>query len=104
MTIRPRPDRLVEFTTRELHVETRYPLLLLARSALRSERRLGACGWCSRIKLGEDRWVEAETVVRELRLFEEERLPQLAHGICVTCLAAVRRDLERGTDSTTIAH
>jgi hypothetical protein len=70
--------------------------MLLARSAPRSERRLGACGWCSRIKLGEDRWVGAETVVSELKLFEQERLPQLAHGICAACLAAVRRDLERG--------
>lgn len=96
MTIRLKPDRLVEFATRALRVEERKPIMLLARSAPRSERRLGACGWCSRIKLGEDRWVGAETVVSELKLFEQERLPQLAHGICVTCLAAVRRDLERG--------
>jgi hypothetical protein len=95
MTISLRPDRLVEFTSRELRVEERSPVMLLARSAPRSERRLGACGWCSRIKLDEDRWVGAETVVRELRLFEQERLPQLAQGICVTCLAAVRKDLER---------
>jgi hypothetical protein len=104
MTIRLRPDRLVEFATRALRVEERPPVTLLARSVPRSERRLGACGWCSRIKVDEDRWVGAETVVRELRLFEQERLPQLAHGICVACLAAVRKDLERETDGTSSAH
>lgn len=101
MTIRLNPDRLVEFATRVLQVEERSPVALLARSAVRSERRLGACGWCSRIKLDEDRWVSAEIVVRELRLFEQERVPQLAHGICAACLAAVRRDLERRPDGGT---
>jgi hypothetical protein len=100
MTIRLRSDRLVEFATLLLQVEERSPVMLLARSAPRSERRLGACGWCSRIKLDEDRWVSAEIVVRELRLFEQERVPQLAHGICVACLAAVRRDLERSPHDT----
>jgi hypothetical protein len=101
MTIRLQPDRLVELATRLLRVEERSPVVLLARSAPRSERRLAACGWCSRIKLDEDRWVSAEIVVRELRLFEHERVPQLAHGICVACLAAVRRDLERDPDGGT---
>jgi hypothetical protein len=96
MKIQLRKDRLVEFTTRELDVERRPPVRLLARATPRSTERLGACGWCSRIKLDEDRWVGAETVVQQLRLFEQERLPQLAPGICVQCLAAVRKDLEKG--------
>jgi hypothetical protein len=104
MKIRLRPDRLVEFATRVLRVEERSPVMLLSRSSPRSERRLGACGWCSRIKLDEERWVGAETVVRELRLFEQERLPQLAHGICVTCLAAIRRDLERSSGEDAPGH
>jgi hypothetical protein len=93
MMIRRREDGLVEFASRELHVEKRPHVSLIARSTPRSEQRLGACGWCNRIKLDRDRWVEAEIVVKELRLFEKARLPQLAPGICVACLAAVRRDL-----------
>jgi hypothetical protein len=101
MEIRLTPEGLVEFVTRLLRVEERDPVILLARTAPRSERRLGACGWCSRIKVDQDRWESAEVVVRELRLFEQERVPQLAHGICVACLAALRRDLHGGPEGDT---
>jgi hypothetical protein len=85
MTISAGEQGSVEFATRQLDVQPRERASLLDRRLLRSEEFLRACAWCNRISVGPERWAEAEDAVKELRLFEFERMPALTHGICEPC-------------------
>jgi hypothetical protein len=42
------------------------------------------CGWCKRVDVSA-RWLEVEAAVEALRLFDEETLPRISHGICPEC-------------------
>jgi len=51
----------------------------------REERLLTACAWCQRVRLDADRWVDAESAIRELRTFEWPEAPLFTHGLCEQC-------------------
>lgn len=76
----------VRFTSRIVREEPRPPQPLLSTDADRSDETIVMCSWCKRVKLDE-RWVEVEEYVASTGLMEEERLPQLSHGLCPDCAA-----------------
>ena len=84
----------VEFRSRILREEPRDSVRLMELDVERSDELLGMCGWCKQIRLPDDRWVEVEAAVEELRLFDASILPKLSHGICPPCLEAFDYDLE----------
>ena len=92
MTITAGPDGSVEFQTHPIQLERREPVALLARDNPRSDRLLRSCAWCNRfdVSFGSDEWVEAEEAATRLRLFENERMPQLTHGICNGCFTKMK--------------
>ncbi|GGD54217.1 hypothetical protein [Lacimicrobium alkaliphilum] len=96
MTIRSGSDGAVEFETQLVREEDREPMALLSRKITRSSEQLRVCAWCNRMNVGYDSndWVEVEDASERLRLFELERLPQLTHGMCETCLASMTNTLE----------
>lgn len=81
MTIEKTGADIIEFSTRNLQVEDRPPMALLARGTPRSTELLRACAWCNRIDVGSNVWTEVEVAVEQLRLFEIARMPQLTHGM-----------------------
>ncbi len=91
MTISARPDKAVEFQTQALRVEDRPAQPLLAPSTTCSAEILRACGWCNRINVDSDHWVEVEDATERLLLFERPKMPQLSHGICETCLESMTK-------------
>lgn len=91
MTIRLDENNLIEFTTRTLWVENRSPMPLFANSALAPTMIVRICGWCKRIELHQQQWVDLEEAVAHLRLFEQEQVPQLSHGICDVCSAMLKK-------------
>jgi hypothetical protein len=84
MQVTGRPDGGVEFTTRTVAEERRPAVRVLAPHAAGSDGFLRVCGWCNRVD-ADGEWVEVETAVARLGLFEESRLPRMTHGICGEC-------------------
>lgn len=76
----------VRFTSRIVKEEPRPLQPLLSADVDRSDVTIVMCSWCKRVKLG-DHWVEVEEYVERTGLMEEERLPQLSHGLCPDCAA-----------------
>lgn len=85
MRIAARADDALRFTTSLLREEERPAVPLLDPAAARAGAIVIVCGWCARVRVPEDRWVEVEVAVRLLRLFEGTALPRLSHGICPSC-------------------
>jgi hypothetical protein len=89
MDVSPGPDGEVEFLTRVLSEDARPRQNLLDVCLTRSGELIRMCGWCKKVEiLGV--WVEVETAVTRLRLFERPILPPLTHTICVGCLADMK--------------
>lgn len=59
----------------------------------RTDAMLIMCGWCKKVALPDDRWVEVEEAVKVLQLFDAPRLPRISHGICRECLDAFEMPL-----------
>ena len=76
----------VRIESTAVRIEPRPSVSLLDSTQRRSDELLRSCGWCERILVG-DKWVEVETAIERLRLFEQSELPGLTHGICDECLA-----------------
>ncbi|MGC8827572.1 MAG: PAS domain-containing protein, partial [Anaerolineae bacterium] len=75
----------ITFANRVLRVERRPAVRLLEQGAPRSPDFVTMCGWCKRVRLPDDRWVEVEEAIRVLHLFDERAVPQISHGICPEC-------------------
>lgn len=52
------------------------------------------CSWCMKLQAG-DSWLEVEGLVSDQRLFEQETLPEISHGICPDCRSTWTRQLKR---------
>jgi len=74
--------------------QARPPQPLLDPTMARSDDLLIVCGWCKKVKLAEDRWVEVEEAVGVLAFSEMEALPRLSHGICDPCAEAIRQSVQ----------
>jgi hypothetical protein len=87
------PDGAVELITWLVRTEPRDAVSLLTPGGEPGQPLLAICSWCKRIRLAETAWVEVEEAVVRLGLFQMDVLPQLTHGVCPDCYAAVMRAL-----------
>jgi hypothetical protein len=85
----------IDFEARFLAVQDRPPVALLSRAARRSRELLRICAWWKRIPMPDGRWVEVEEALNCLALLDAAVLPQLTHGICPACGAALDAALKR---------
>lgn len=74
-----------------LSQEHRPRIPLLERAHTHGDRLLVCCSWCKKWRQPTGTWVEAEELVATQRLFEEEVLPGVSHGICEECRASLRK-------------
>jgi len=88
LTIVPIGNDAIEFYSRVLREEPRESVDLLKPDAQRSDEYIKMCSNCKKIERGENRWVEVETGIAELQLFESSNLPQITHGLCDDCYNA----------------
>jgi len=86
LTISRLNESVLELSSRILRQERREPVRLMAVSASRSAQTIVCCGWCKKIKLPSNAWVEVEDAIQKLNLFDAPLLPGITHGICPTCL------------------
>lgn len=75
----------LEFRSTLVRSERRSALRLLDLQVPRSLQVVRLCSMCKAIALPPDRWLELEEGLQALRIFEEERMPQLTHGLCPPC-------------------
>lgn len=94
MTVAPETEGCVDFRTETLEVHRREPQPLLSLDIPRSDDFVRACGWCNRIDVGTDDWIEVEDAVERLRLFEQDAVPHLSHGVCESCHATLLQTID----------
>ena len=65
-------------------------LLQVRRTLRRAEPRTGlaTCSLCLRVLRGSE-WMEAESVIREIRSYELEAPPRLQSAVCEPCAEAI---------------
>jgi len=88
LAIVPAGDDAIVFYSSILREEPRETVGLLHPGAERSGEYIKMCSGCKKIERGENRWVEVEAGIAELRLFEAAILPQITHGLCNDCYNA----------------
>ncbi len=75
----------VEFRSRIVRLEHRARVRLMENETERTAELLVMCGWCKKVVMPDERWVEVEDAISELELFHTRRLPGISHGICSDC-------------------
>lgn len=97
MTIRPAADGCVEFETRTVSAEERPTVPLMSRTGPRSSELLRMCAWCNQVNIGTDadHWVEIETAVEHLSIFEHDAAPQMTHGVCESCFERMMQTIQQ---------
>jgi hypothetical protein len=90
LDISPLPRSGIAFLSCVTREERREPVALLDANAPRNDTFVKICCFCKKVKLENQNWVEVETAIQELGLFNDKALPNLTHGICPTCHADYR--------------
>jgi hypothetical protein len=85
LTLTPQPDEGIAFESRTLRVEPR-ERVVITEQARGAEALMRMCSWCKRVAVPGAAWVEVEEAVARLRLFGDEDVPQITHGICPGCV------------------
>ncbi len=91
MEVRPLENGGLECRNQTVLVENRGRANLPEAKA-RSNDFLTLCSWCKKVKLPEGAWVDVEAAAQRLELFLGVA-PQLTHGVCPSCKAALRGSL-----------
>jgi len=84
LVIDPGEEGALRLRSYEQAREPRSPVRLFERNAPRDHHLVRMCGWCQRVAAPD--WVEVETAVQRLDLFNRPLMPELTHGICEECL------------------
>ncbi|MFO7604503.1 MAG: PAS domain-containing protein [Gammaproteobacteria bacterium] len=93
MEIFPVAGGITGFKSCIINEEPRLPVALLEPDAEKSDALLVICSWCMKVKVDAEHWLEMEQAIEHLAIFDVHPLPQLSHGICPGCYAAMTRDL-----------
>lgn len=89
MTLVAGQYRSIDFTVKTLAVEERVTPVFLDLTKNHRIELLSLCSWCSRINV-EGKWQELEVAVRNLKLLEEDVLPNITHGMCDSCFSNIQ--------------
>jgi hypothetical protein len=84
LRIEPRSPSGLRIETTLARTEARSPVTLLEQRPPRGGDHLRMCGWCKSVDV-EGRWCEVEDALLAMRLFEQDRVPAVTHGICPSC-------------------
>jgi len=91
MAVHPWGLKGVEFNNWIVREEPRGPIRLLLATAARSQQLIKICSWCNRIAAPE--WLEVEAGIEHLRLFTQDHMPQITHGMCEDCYRSIQLTL-----------
>ncbi len=89
MQITLREDKNIQFDTRIINAEKRIYQNVFQNDARRTDSVIVACSWCKKIETRDGSWHEIEEALSNLKLFESENIPQMSHGMCVSCYQSI---------------
>lgn len=89
----------VEFVSRIIREAPRESVRLLEAAVPRTDELVVMCSICKKVRLSEQRWVEVEDAIRELKLFERDAMPTISHGICPDCFRSWMERIESEDES-----
>jgi hypothetical protein len=95
MIISPEENNGALFQTHTLSVEERLSQRILDRNAKRINKLINICGWCKAIDTGDKDWQHLDSGISMLSLFEQDKLPELSHGICNNCYSAMAEKISQ---------
>ena len=87
MVVTSDQQRLV-FSTELVRLEPTIENPLLYRTIRVCHNLIKICGWCKKLRIGDDRWEEAEVALGILGPFRQNTMPIVSHGICEPCKAS----------------
>lgn len=102
LLIKALPEEQIEITSKIARTETRNPVNLLDPNTPRSSELIMVCSMCKKLKISHELWVELEEGLTRLKLFEADKMPQLSHGLCVTCYQTSMKDIKDYKESKTL--
>ncbi len=84
----------VDFESVMLRAEPRdYVALLDSKAQPSGGHFVKVCGWCKKVRVAEELWLEVEEAVGHVPFFTRNESPRVTHGMCPACLASVRARL-----------
>ncbi|HXE97146.1 MAG TPA: PAS domain-containing protein [Dongiaceae bacterium] len=95
LKITPIQQENIEFASSIIHEELRDAVKILELGIARSDKLIRMCSMCKKVELSENTWVEAESAVISLKLFEQSKLPQISHGLCTECFKLGMSEFEK---------
>ena len=51
------------------------------------------CGWCKKVRIPDQRWLEVEDAVGHVPFFTGDQCPRVTHGMCPNCFDTVKKRL-----------
>ena len=94
LLLSPLSDGQIEIKSKIIKTERRDPVSLLDKDTPRSGDFIRICSMCKKIFTTDNKWVEIEEGLAQLRLFEAREMPQLTHGLCPICYEIILADLD----------
>jgi hypothetical protein len=58
-----------------------------------SDEFIFACGWCGKVRMGDD-WLDLGEAIDRMQHLELPLLPKLTHGVCDACRVHLERELD----------
>lgn len=95
LLITPLHQKCIKFTSYIIREESRDTVVLLEAGIPRSNDIINMCSMCKKVELSKGNWVEVEVALTTLKLFEQLKLPQISHGLCVECFALGMAEIEK---------
>ncbi len=89
MSMSPGPDASVLFDSQVLRTEPRDAPILTVDPAIQTGDLLRMCGWCRRVAVAADEWVEIEIAVDRLGILAHDPAVGVTHGMCPDCFTRV---------------
>ena len=85
MRIVPRRGGRTEFVATLVAEEPRAPQPFFDPSSPRSDALVFRCSWCSRVRVGEERWMELEDALGVSEALRRWPPPRAGHTVCADC-------------------
>lgn len=91
MTMSPGACGSVTFDSWTLRTEPRDAPAVTISPDIRTGDLLRVCGWCKRVAVADNEWVEIEIAVDRLGLMADRSPVGVTHGMCPACFARVMK-------------
>ena len=95
LSIIPLENSFIKFISKIEKIEERESIELLNYDREHSDELLRVCSMCKKIEVKENLWEEVEVAIKDLKLFNQKKLPMLTHGLCPFCSDLYKMEVDK---------